>query len=140
MEEQIKQFENLIGGILPDDYKEFLINNNNREFKPLKYSACGTRLSSYVMQFYYVSNEMENNLFNVFKKYKNELLTGIIPIASTPISDLVVMSINKKDYGTIYHWEYSCEPEVIKRPSYKFMLKSANNFSEFYESLIPYEG
>ena len=139
MDEEIKQFESLIEYTLPDEYKEFLINNNNKEFKPLLYSANGNRLTSYVMQWYYPSDVLEKNLFSAFEKYKNELLKGIIPIASTPNIDLVVMSLNKKDYGTIYHWDYKCEPEIIKKPSYKYMIKSKDNFTEFYESLVPLE-
>ena len=89
--------------------------------------------------FFYLRGDEDINLFNVFQQHKHELVKGLFPIANDPRDDLIVMSLNKKDYGSIYHWDYKCEPEIIRRPSYKYMIKISDSFTKFYESLVPYE-
>ena len=91
MEDEVKKLEGILGFKMPNDYKKFLIENNQRIFKLLKYRAGGTRLTSYVKNFFYLRGDEDINLFNVFQQHKHELVKGLFPIANDPRDDLIVI-------------------------------------------------
>lgn len=144
MEERIKEFEELIGQKLPEDYKKFLIKDVNEIYKRGMYvyenmDGQSRKIKAILKNFLTLDKDQEINLFNIFSEHKHELPKGVVPIATHVTIDYTVISLNKKDYGCIYHWSYKDEPEVIKRPSYKNMYLVANSFSEFTDSLQVFE-
>lgn len=144
MEERIKEFEELIGASLPEDYKKFLLEDVNDTYKRGMYvyenmDGQSRKITTILKNFLTLEKDEEINLFNVFSEHKHELPKGVVPIATNVGIDYAVISLNKKNYGCIYHWSYKDEPEVIKRPSYKNMYLVANSFSEFVKLIEAYE-
>ena len=142
--ETIKEFEELIGASLPEDYKKFLIKDVNDTYKRGMYvyenmDGQSRKIIAILKKFLTLEKNEEINLFNVFSEHKHELPKGVVPIATNATIDYTVISLNKKDYGCIYHWSYKDEPEIVKRPSYKNMYLVANSFTEFVKSIEAYE-
>ena len=136
-EDIITQFEELLNIKLPQDYKDFMLENNG-----------GMPLDGWVFDFLGINNisnrsviqnfkviylektDSFDDINNLYKILVEEELAppSVLPIADDPSGNIIFLVVSKKDYGKIYFGEHELEdPET----GYLIMSPIANSFSEF---------
>ncbi|MDA7027419.1 SMI1/KNR4 family protein [Bacillus sp. CLL-7-23] len=140
----IEAFENKYNIFLPIDYKEFLIFHNGGKtgeksmFKTNDPTKEG-KITSYIMLFFPLSDESATNLEEKYQLYNkgNIIPKNFFPIGEDPCENLICMSIEGKDVGSIYHCEmdyfdYLKEKKELEQNHIRLVSKS---FLEFIKSL-----
>lgn len=134
--------EKTIGCKLPTEYCEFMLEHNG-----------GQTEIDMVFDFYDEVNEMDNTSvireffkiddgdYNLLKIYENlvnsdAMRTAMIAIADDPGGNIISISLDSDDYGTVYYLDHEYA-EVDS--DYLMRSKISNDFSEFIEKLFPDE-
>lgn len=141
----IKTFENNYNISFPVDFKNFLLANNGgktskrRRFRTNDDKKEG-KITSSIILFYPISDETEANLEEKYRLYNvgNIIPRNFLPIGEDPRNNLICMSIEGNDTGSIYHCEmdyfdYLKEGRELEQKHIRLVSKS---FSEFVNSLF----
>ncbi len=140
--QKINEIEAFIGLIFPKNYKEHLLLNNGGQCKPniFSFNEMGTLSNSSIDWFLAIYDGKHDNLMNYLKIYKvNEkrLPSHILPIAHDPGGNLICISCDTADVGSIFFWDH--EKEIDYRFSddtdYSNLYFITNDFDEFLNSL-----
>jgi hypothetical protein len=137
-----RSLENEIGGVLPNDYKEFLINYGS-----------GLRFDVYVIYPLLVSCSVGNwqeittflgfwstntrNIFRYYDVYKERLPSGFLPIAYDMSGNLTCISFAGENQGYVYFWQHDVWETVDEKGNTytKDLFLAAKSFDEFICSL-----
>ncbi|PFD97138.1 SMI1/KNR4 family protein [Bacillus cereus] len=134
--EDIEIFERLNGLELPEDYKSFLLRDNGGKSNRRRFTTKDDVVTSSIMMFFPLSEETENNLQNYLNYYikGNKLPSRLIPIGKDPADNIICMSIQGSDIGSVYH----CHTYQIKNEEEleaKFIREITSSFTEFINKL-----
>lgn len=139
--EEIQQIEQKIGYSFPLDYVEFLIN----------YGVCGFEdyvdfpfLDPYprderglISVFFGIMPNDCYGLLENYQTYLGRMPFHFLPIATDPGSNIICLSLDKKDKNAVYFWDHN-EEEMVEEGqnfSYSNIYLLARSFNEFINSL-----
>jgi hypothetical protein len=134
--QRLKKLERDIAALLPTDYREFLLATNggfSHEYEFEFYSTSFGPQTEAVFLWASIDASFKlghfMNMEKVMTNLKNILPPGTIPIASSEGGHgLILLSVNKNDYGSIFHYDDEAAPQ-------KAVTKLAFSFTDFVEML-----
>ena len=134
----IATFEVTIQGKLPDDYREFLLNENGGRPEPRVFhfktrDGLGEDLA--VHFFFGLHAGQLGSLKRIWIAFKSRLPIGYLPIAKDSFGNLIVLKIMGDGMGSIHFWDH--EQENGDLPTLGNISFVANSFSEFIDALEP---
>jgi SMI1 / KNR4 family (SUKH-1) len=142
-EDDIKEFEIMIGETLPKDYAEFLQDygcyglEGSIWFPFLEPYPHGDGELIDVFFGLNTSEEDDYSLIEYFKNYEGRMPKNMLPIASDPGASKICLSLSGDDRGAVYYW-YFGEEEMVdegEEPGYSNLYLIANSFDEFMNVL-----
>jgi hypothetical protein len=134
-DEDISEFEKVLSGTLPGDYKEFLRSENGGRPKPNEFrfpTAVGKVEDSRVHYFFGLNEGRKGGLEHYWEMFRDRIPSGCFAIGKDPFGNLVVLGIGDRNRGTIYFWDHEKEPGT---PSEENLSTIAPSFSEFINGL-----
>lgn len=140
-QEEIKQIEEAISRSFPADYINFLINFGGSAFEGYvdfcfldKYSHDERGLLSV---FFGVRPGDGYDLMRNYETYRERIPPNFLPIADDPGGNLICLSIDGDDKGSVYFWDHNEEeiPSDGEVAGYSNVYLLARTFSEFINSL-----
>lgn len=137
---EIQAFEKKFGKELPEEYKEFLINNNGGYPTEIMFTPDFIEIDPMTLEKREQGTNVENffSLNEVAFEYEdildeNYIAPEYIPFARTAFGNLLLIYVgSEKDYGGIYFSNH----DLFDSNNNCFTLsKMTNSFSEFIDSL-----
>lgn len=134
-EEAIEQFENENQIMLPEDFKQFLLNRNGGvpDLQGVDVKEKDNTKSRVVEFIFGLAPDSAGTLQHVYRIAQKRLPKNILPIARGGKHSFA-MSLRKEDYGHIY-FDNSDEVDRDGRSSYDNLYQIADSFTEFLEKL-----
>ena len=135
-ERDIADLEEQTGLRLPKTYRGFLLKQNGGTPEPSGFETKDGKVESLVATFLPLAPSLENNLLEEIEgiTLAGQIPGNLIPIATTPAANRVVLSVKGADRGKVYYWAWD-EEDDNNEPSYSFMRLISDSFTEFLESL-----
>jgi SMI1 / KNR4 family (SUKH-1) len=136
----IQRLEARAGISLPSDYKAFLLESNGGHPNPDEFVVPGwLGESSAVHRLLGIHDGPNGNLETYIVRYRDRLQRGFIPIGIDPGGNLLTLSLEGANRGSIYFWDHEDEldDEGLSRTDMSNMFELATNIGEFIESLKP---
>jgi hypothetical protein len=142
--DDIKSFEASIGFVLTQDYCDFLLEynggmtENDCYFKFQVASSQSNWDNESGLDLLYGINHSKrlDRLDENFNTFRKRMPDGFIPIGHDAFGNRICICLSKENYGNIYFWDHEQEEGL---PTYNNCFLIANSFTEFMESLKPYE-
>ncbi len=135
--ERLPEIEGLVGSPLPEDYKAFLLTDNNVSARPANvfdfYDEERKRQDSSNIRFFTAgSGKAYENLELQYRTFDKRIPKGCLPLGDNDGGDLICLDLSKKHWGTVWFWPHDSDaPEG----SYIGMSRIADSFAEFLEML-----
>ena len=132
----VKPIESKYGCALPDDYVDFLVTHNGGRPKPsvFTFEAGGNKTTDSLVQcFFGWCDDPDYGIESNLSAYAGRIVDGFCPIACDPFGNLLLLSLRKDDYGSVWFWDH--EEEAEYHPTMDNMDKVAGSFTEFVEGL-----
>lgn len=133
--EVVNKFENSIGFLLPEDYKNFLIEYNGGTAK-IRYStfkAEGISENIPLDVLYGIGVEKKQlDLQRVNEEYIDDVLPNCIIIGDDPGAGMIVL-INDEDFKGVYYWDHTFYFEQSSEE--ENIYKIADSFKHFIQGL-----
>ena len=102
----IKDLESLIGYVLPNSYREFLIKHNGARTKPFNFESIWYDDDGYekliVASLDYLFSGIE--AVKTFEVVRDRIPVGMFPIGQDPGGNLLLLSVGGQTLGSIYFW------------------------------------
>lgn len=140
--ENIQQIERQLNLVLPNEYKNFLIDyglsgfNKGYVYFPI-YENCPGGDKGILDVFFGVYPDDPNDILDNYDCYNGRMSPDLFPIAGDPGGNIICMSLNKNNMGAIYFWSH--DDEVIVEEGEEIdnsnLYLIANSFEEFINSL-----
>lgn len=101
---------------------------------------------SYIMSFFGLYDDDVYDVFYNLKTYKNRIPPNCLPIALEDSGGLIILDLNKNNYGKIFFWDHenewdanfyeeSTKKEFTVEMSYQNMYLIGENFIDFLQRL-----
>lgn len=138
-EVDIKRLEKKCNVHLPEDYKEFLIRNNGGRVEPKSFFVGDPRNDriGQVHYFFIINHPMEccrpDSNYEVFL---GRIPRNYFPIATEDGGNIICLSLNAKDYGSVHYWDHNEEGLC---QNFENVHKLAPTFTEFLNGLFDNE-
>lgn len=133
---QIREYEEKIGVPLPDDYRQFLIENNGGYPEPDSFNYKEKEgVGSSTVQGFLGFNLSDGN--NVYDFLEHWTIDNMVPIAFDSCGNLIVMNLAEKE-GYVFFWDHEEEDEINLAHINNDIQLIANSFTEFINSLYKY--
>ena len=140
--EEILKVENYLGVKFPEEYIAFIINSNGgRPELDMLYNfydeISEQKNTSVIRRFFSVcvdESNQKNNIkliCNIMRKEKM-IPFDMIPIADDPTGNIICISFNQDDYGTVYYLNHEFEDMDT---GYLMKSKISDSFKKFMDSL-----
>jgi hypothetical protein len=140
--DQIEDVEKIVGLTFPKEYKDHLLEYNGGQCVPniFSFNEKGNKSESSIDWFLAIYDGAYDNLKKYIEDYKIEakrLPSHILPIAHDPGGNLICISCNNDDGGSIYFWDHENEVDysVSANENYSNLYLIANGFNQFISSL-----
>lgn len=106
---QIDELESRIGTTIPMDYRRFLAEINGGRPSPSAFE--GPSGDGSVVNWFFTLNHDEQIYFipRRIEVYTDRLPPKLLPIASDPFGNLVLLDLGVKSIGAIYFWDHENE-------------------------------
>jgi len=136
-EEDIARAEDRMGRSVPLAYRNFLLAHNGGRPQPDGFRAYGKNGEledgSYVKWFFGINTgEYYSSLEDKLATYRRRMPSNLLPIASDPGGNVVCLSANGPDAGSVYFWHHEFETQP---PTYDNVWFVAPSFDEFINGL-----
>lgn len=135
--ETLLSLEQKFNFTFPNDYKEFLLKYNGGIPSHQYFSTMDGKIEEILSRFFPVSSNDKDNVVDEIEgiTLSGQLPSDLIPIAITlGEDDRVVLAINGKNYGKVFHWAWS-EENDNHNASYDYVHLVADSFDSFLEKL-----
>ena len=139
--EDISNFEKIISGNLPSDYKDFLMKYNGGQPQPNSFGFFSDRNDeSMVDQFLSLGREKHSNLLSYYENYKDRIPSDFIPIAHDAGGNLIIMEL-KSNSNRIYFWDHELEADEDEGeiPNMENVYYINQSFTKFINDLYLFE-
>lgn len=137
---EINTFEYTQNIILPEDYKNFLIEFNGGKPVVRRFETIDGKHTSSLMLLFPITKNSEPNLISMYNEFNREQIipSNLLAIGNDPIDNIICISTSGNDVGCVYYWSVDMEEfdEEDFQPSYKYMSLIANSFTEFMGNLF----
>lgn len=138
--EEIEEFEKKENITLPEDYKKFLLQHDNRSY-PLKSMIVAMGIDNHMIQecieyFYDLSEGIDYNLSKQRYVYEDRMPKNVLPIVNLLGDNQICIRIKGNDKGAIFYWEREYELEYYRFNIKENLTKISNNFDEFILMLL----
>jgi len=126
---------------VPDEYRDFLIQNNGGEPKEstLTFDAKKLGINGEELGYFYGIDTESENIIDTIDNLSHVLPKNLIPIVDTPGGNYFLLSVNPNTYGKIYYKDHEVEDSFdfddSKNDLPESMVLVANLFSEFIDKL-----
>jgi SMI1-KNR4 cell-wall len=129
--------ESQMGKSFPEQYKNFLLRNNGGRPEFQKFSGLGEDDGFFgiLSWFFGLHPDDPNDLIANIERFSDRIPNNMIPIASDPGGNLVVLSVEGKDKGKVYFWDHEEEADEGEIPTYDNLYLVANDFDDFLADL-----
>jgi len=131
-ESTVAELENSLGIELPQSYRRFLMEYNGGRPAARRFKFKGRTKGSSVDRFLGVHNREYNNLLEYLETYRERIPRNLFPIAHDPGDNLICISVEGADKGSIYFWDHDRESDP---PDYSNVILIADSFDEFMTGL-----
>lgn len=132
----LADFEHLICGTLPDDYRTFLKTENGGRPKPNRFQFLtkdGKKEESTVHYFFALYDGRVGGIKKTLDRYRNRIVAGYLPIAIDPFGNLIILGFADQNKMYVCFWDHEKEAEL---PNISNIYVIARSFSEFVQQLI----
>lgn len=137
-EQEILLFEQQVGFRLPDDYRDFLMQNNGAEIFDQTFFVKDLGKEVMLDVLFGLSNPTSRGLTLSYwlKEYRDELELGTLVIGKDPGGSLLIYTLAGEDKG-LYYWDknYLFKQSTEEEGNAYFI---ADSFTEFCNSLADY--
>ncbi|MBS0190196.1 MAG: SMI1/KNR4 family protein [Phycisphaerales bacterium] len=120
----------------PAQYVAFLLEHNGGVPCPSMFPILGFyRIRTSEIEYFLSINSFENysNIESVYRRLKQDLPDGLIPIASASGGAKLVISCRQRDHGAIYYFELQeIDPDDLEAAIFPVAL----NFEQLLNSLV----
>ncbi|MEJ2664941.1 MAG: SMI1/KNR4 family protein [Spirochaetia bacterium] len=130
--EQLQSIEQLLGGKLPSDFKNFLMENNGGEPEINEFDIPDLKSGSGVSQFL-----SADEIINKKESMKERFVDEAWPIAQAEGGNYICLVTGKK--SGIYYWEHESEAEEGRPANFDNLFKVADTFSHFFDALKKFD-
>jgi hypothetical protein len=134
-ERAISDLEKERGINLPESYKKFLMEFNGGRPVPSSFNFKDGTNGSTVDWFLGLHGDEYTGLPKVLKIYEKRIPHNYFPIAIDPGDNLICISVQGPDRGSIHFWDHEMESRTDASYDYSNTIPIADNFDEFIESL-----
>jgi len=124
---QIEKIESALQASLPADYRKFLLTNGGSVPEP---NELPDTPDVGVSLFFTVGDLLANK-----SDYSDRIPDGFLPIADLEGGNLLCISLNSKDFGTLYYWDHESEADEGETPGHENVEKISDTFSTFWNAL-----
>jgi cell wall assembly regulator SMI1 len=133
-EEEISNFERLIGYTLPEDYRKFLSEHNGGRQPALSVFRIESGQESILALLFAVGDrDSFADLERAYTSDSDFFPRGVIPIGGDICGNHICLAVTGDDRGTIYWVDHEISPEPSDPMDNLFFC--ARSFSEFIGSL-----
>ncbi len=135
-ESTLQAVEQELGVRLPEDYRKFMLEfNGGRPVPEDSFDVQQCDQLSGVERFSPIDESDANGVLATRKIMDGRLPPDTLAIADAPCGDLILLTINGHDVGSVFFWDH--EDELISGgpPLYANAHRIADSFSEFFRSL-----
>ncbi len=131
---QIANLERVIGSALPSDYCRFLTDFNGGRPSPSDFE--GPTGDGSVVNWFFTLNQDEQTYFipRRIEAYKDRIPPKLLPIASDPFGNLVLLDLGAKVFGAIFFWDHENE-NTEGDPWWDNIAFMAPSFTDFVNGL-----
>lgn len=107
-EAQIEAIERAKEIRLPPPYREFLAKHNGGTPEPKRFTTRDGKVVSIISKFLPVDDDQVDNLVEEIEgiTQAGQIPPNLIPIATTPADNRVVLSVSGNDAGKVYYWSW----------------------------------
>lgn len=132
---EIERLEERVGK-LPPDFREFLLRINGGRPDPAGFSfQAGPRADeSDVDWFFALGQGSPYEILHSLEVYRDRIPMGLLPIASDPGGNLLLLSLRRDDFGSVFFWDH--EEESPPNPTMSNAYLVASSFSAFIADLF----
>lgn len=142
-EAAVAEFESLIEGQLPSDYREFLLKVNGGEPENARFTFLGKTgeyTDSVVRYFFSISNLESISLTHKYNIYvqARRVPAEMLPIACDFGGNLILLKVSGVGaIGSVYFWDHELEgiEESPNAPEHLELV--GHTFEDFYSRLLP---
>jgi cell wall assembly regulator SMI1 len=131
----IQKLERNLKILLPEEYRNFLLEHNGGKPKPNVFPLPENPIDSNAIVDWFFSIT-EDNIYSLewyYKTMKNRIPSELLPIATDPGGNLICIQVSGSNIGRLYFWDHEQEP-FTNPDDYSTLLMLANNFDEFIDS------
>jgi hypothetical protein len=133
-ESTVSKLEDSLQIKLPLSYRKFLLEFNGGRPSARRFMFKGKTRGSSVDRFLGVHNKEHNNLLDYLETYKERIPRNLFPIAHDPGDNLICISVEGADKGSIYFWDHDWEGND-GASDYSNVILIADSFDQFIEGL-----
>ena len=136
--DEIGRFEKQHGIVLPQEYRQFLLQSNGGAPIPDGFDVPGwAHKASGMQRFFGIRKGDINDLDRVCEVYNERVPSDLLPIASDSFGNVIAIGIKGKRRGKIYFWDHEDELDEngLSRQDYRNVFLVANSLQEFLDSL-----
>jgi len=132
----LAEFQKTIVFPLPDTYRQFLKLHNGGRPNPSSFefkNAQGKPERSRVHYFFGLHSGRVGNLKSQFENYQNRVPLGLLPVATDPFGNLILLRLIVKPDAPVFFWDH--EEESDDEPYWDNILQINASFQDFIKSL-----
>lgn len=109
--EGIAALEKRCGGKLPPTYRGFLLETNGGRPAKRRFAFVedGKKTESAVDWFFGDCDDADYGLVANLDVYKDRIPKSLLPIATDPFGNLLLLSLRGNDFGAIFFWDHERE-------------------------------
>jgi hypothetical protein len=140
--EKVEEFETLIGRILPDEYKQFLLQHNGGSPQPpgFKFVLKDDDWDMAMVAWFLALFDGEYvNITDYFYTYQDRIPKDMLAIAHDPGGSLILLGLEGNKKGKVFFWLQELEEDDGEPPTYDNVAFVANSFNEFLNSFTEVE-
>lgn len=131
------EFQKTVVLPLPDAYREFLKLHNGGRPNPSSFefrNAEGTSERSRVHYFFGLHSGRVGNLKFQFENYQDRVPLGLLPVATDPFGNLILLKLIGKHDAPVFFWDHEEESEDDE-PYWDNIFQINLSFQDFIKSL-----
>ncbi len=132
---ELEHFEEMFNVSLPDDYRDFLLKNNGGQPTPSFFWIQPNIDGSSVLHFFGLNDGPKHlSLLTYFGELRSNFPFTLLPICDDGLGNFLCLGISSNNHGEVFFLDHDVYP-FNNQDSNKGIIKIANSFSEFLDSL-----
>lgn len=137
-EKTLAAFEDEVGGRLPDDYRQFLLEFNGGKPNPGSFKISKSQGGDTLHHAYGLhSGPSYSSIRSAYRTFEGRVPKSLVPIADDPFGNQICIGISGRWQGKVCFWDHEKENDS-GRPTSKAVTQIAASFTEFLSNLYEY--